>query len=818
MVAIAVFWRIPRDGRRALLGCDILGLIAGNGQSTPPACIIHPGRGVLRSRIPTVGRQPDDTSTSVSGWQGNETSLAWRQLSELAERFTLAWQEGADTPQLRDFLPQGPSDLRQLTLVELIKLDLEYRWQSGLRKTLPDYLGEFPELEGSLPADLIHEEYLIRKRAGEQVSWEEYRETYPDRVEELTRLFGGRGTDTVSMQPWGERSVPGSKVVPGDVFDDFEVLLPLGQGAFASVFLARQISMQRRVALKITSPRGQEHAILGQFDHPNVVRIHDQRLLPSRKWRLLYMQYVPGGTLRQVVEKVRGTPPEERTGRLLFEVIDANLQARGEPVLTNAPLRERCATATWPEVVCWLGTRIARGLSHAHRLGVLHCDLKPANVLLAADGTPKLADFNVSFDAETTQLPDSHFGGSLAYMSPEQLEAYNPEHSRQAQTLDGRSDLYSLGITLHELLLGTRPFPAEKPLGNRSQILDRMTVARRAGPPLETWKQARLAWPPGLGQILERLLAPDPAQRFDSGQELAGRLEGCLQPKRLQILFPQPQHWRGRLRTWARTALLTLVLVPNLLAAMFYFWFHRHPGSGVAERLGSPWVVAVFGLGVLLAGIGLCLWRGLPIIRAVQSPQSLSSLSAAAAQRLRSRCLRLGSEVATISLGAWMLLSLGCGLALSRAAGTDTAGHVSEFAVSMLLGGLVAVAYPYCGVAWLAVGGLYPALVQHERIPSEDRLELRQLHQNSWLFLLLAAVMPLAAVAFSVMMDRDDPSRAQRIDLIGLAIAGIVGLSFSLLSLRALQHDLQVLLWMSASRQDSHDSTEDLGHWFASEL
>jgi serine/threonine protein kinase len=819
LVALGEWWENPRNRRRTPPEHHILVALAWTGQSTAPS-FIDPGRGVFRSRIPILGRSPDDTSTSVSRWPGNETSLAWRQLSELAERFALAWQQGADAPAVRDYLPAEPPDLRLLTLVELIKLDLEYRWQSGLRKTLPEYLAEFPELEGNPPADLIHEEYLVRKRAGEEVCWEEYRATYPERVPELTGLFRGRGTDTVSMQPFGgERSVPGSRVVPGQVIDDFEVLLPLGQGAFASVFLARQISMQRRVALKITSPRGQEHATLAQFDHPNIVRIYDHRLLESHGWRLLYMQYVPGGTVRHLVEKVRQTLPQQRTGRLLFEVIDANLKARGELELPDAPVRERCATATWPEVVCWLGARIARGLSHAHRLKVLHRDLKPANVLLAADGTPKLADFNVSFQATSSSLvPTAHFGGSLAYMSPEQLEAYDPQHPRQAESLDARSDLYSLGITLHELLLGTRPFPVEKAIENWQEVVARMTAVRRAGPPIDVWQQEETAWPPGLRQILERLLAPDPSQRFASGQELARKLETCLQPATLQLLFPHPRQWRGLLRTWAQTALLTLVLVPNLLAALFNLRFHLHRIPAIPERIGSPWLAAVFGLVVLLGGLVLCLWRGRPVIRAVQSPQSAAALAPAAAQGLRSRCLRLGPEAATISLSAWMLLSLGCGLAIRLSSGANSAAPVSEFAVSLLLGGLIAVAYPYCGVSWLAVCVLYPGLAPPERFTAEDRRELRQLRQNSWLFLLLAAVMPLAAVALSIMLDRDDASRGQRIDLIGLAIAGIIGLSFSMISFRALQRDLQLILWMLAPRQDSHDSTEDLGSWFAPDL
>ena len=83
---------------------------------------------------------------------------------------------------------------------------------------------------------------------------------------------------------------------------------------------------------------------------------------------------------------------------------------------------------------------------------MLHRDVKPANVLLTAEPSPKLADFNISFsDKVDGATPAAYFGGSLAYMSPEQLEACNPAHARSADELDGRSDLYSLGMVLWEL-------------------------------------------------------------------------------------------------------------------------------------------------------------------------------------------------------------------------------------------------------------------------------------------------------------------------------------------------------------------------------
>src|SRR5271155_5065425 len=102
-------------------------------------------------------------------------------------------------------------------------------------------------------------------------------------------------------------------IAVGDQIDDFDLLAELGSGAFAKVFLARQRSMQRLVALKGSCDQSTEPQTLAQLDHDYIVRVYDQRLLPERRLRLLYMQYVSGGTLQAVIYRVRQTPPEKRS-------------------------------------------------------------------------------------------------------------------------------------------------------------------------------------------------------------------------------------------------------------------------------------------------------------------------------------------------------------------------------------------------------------------------------------------------------------------------------------------------------------------------
>jgi serine/threonine protein kinase len=298
--------------------------------------------------------------------------------------------------------------------------------------------------------------------------------------------------------------------------------------------------------------------------------VYDQRTIPERKLRLLYMQYIAGGTLQAVIQRVRQTLPEERTGKLLLDVIDELLERRGESRPSESSTRAWLARASWPEAVCWLGAKLARALDYAHRLGVLHRDVKPANILVTAEGSPKLADFNISFsDKVTGATPAAYFGGSLAYMSPEQLEACHPTHPREPEELDGRSDLYSLGMVLWELLTGKRPFHDEAVQGGWSATLEAM-IQRRQGP-IDNWDVTHVpGCPEALPSLLETTLTSDRDRRWASGVEMARRLELCTNAKASALLFPPKRSWRVRLRPFAGVIVFVAAGLPNVLAGVFY--------------------------------------------------------------------------------------------------------------------------------------------------------------------------------------------------------------------------------------------------------
>src|SRR5262249_39055693 len=149
-------------------------------------------------------------------------------------------------------------------------------------------------------------------------------------------------------------------------------------------------------------------------------------------------------------------------GQAVLEAIDT-LSSHQAPFDPSA-LRDREALAgcDFVEAVCWIGGRLAEALAHAHRPGVLHRGLKPAHILMNRYGRPLLADFNVSHDPHQVRGREGMFGGTLAYMAPEHLDAFNPDDPTPPEAVDRRSDIYALGMVLFELLTGRLPFAADR--------------------------------------------------------------------------------------------------------------------------------------------------------------------------------------------------------------------------------------------------------------------------------------------------------------------------------------------------------------------
>ncbi len=245
----------------------------------------------------------------------------------------------------------------------------------------------------------------------------------------------------------------------GQIVLDFQIQEVLGRGAFGTVYLALQLSLNRFVALKAGRDVGAEGRTMARLQHPNIVQVYAEQVVPEANIRLLCMQFVPGPSLQAVLDEFRNRQrPTGWNGRELLAIVDHMRRGPSLLDLREVDDRKRLESFGFLECVCYLGAELAHGLQHAHRQDVLHRDIKPANILLNAYGRPLLADFNLA-EVSQTDDPTQLVGGTLAYMSPEHLAAFRDSAGSDRRHVDARSDLYSLTLLLIQLLAGQVPVP-----------------------------------------------------------------------------------------------------------------------------------------------------------------------------------------------------------------------------------------------------------------------------------------------------------------------------------------------------------------------
>ena len=724
----------------------------------------------------------------------------WTQMADCIERFCVEWEDCRTPPDLQAFVPLESSKTRRLTLIELVKVDLEHRWTRQTdAKSIEHYLDQWPELkepDGTAPCDLVYEEFHIRRQSGEDVRLNEFVQRFPALSDRLKRLIGQ--ADSVEASSMLGASRQKITLQPGDTIDDFDLLTRLGSGAFATVFLARQKSMQRLCALKVSVTRSNEAQTLAQLDHPNIVRVYDQRIIPEKNVRLLYMQYVAGASLSEVLDQLRLLPKSEWSGAALLKAISRQLQESGSGfgVTGNAhehPLHRRLQKASWPETVCLFGIQVASALQYAHKQGVLHRDLKPANILLDENGAPKIVDFNVSFCSKLDGVtPAAYFGGSLAYMSPEQLEVCHPDHAREADDVDARSDQYSLSVLLWEMLCGQRPF--------NDQVSDRSWPAALASagqlrtqqPDLRHFGQLPFGSVAGIRDVLLRSLASDRESRFRSADELARELRYCTEPETMASLRPSGNGWRGFVTRWPLLVLTAIVMGANGIAGFLNYVYNKEqivdhlpqilPNAENIFKSIQAWINSIaFPLGLVLGA-----WLVWPVVRAVS--RGLENVGDVDAVRRRS--LHIGNMLALLGASEWLLAGVIYPIAMNRAGAPLTVHLYSHFFVSLALCGGIAATYPFFFITWIAVRAFYPKLLSGKAIPLSDVDSLRSIHRMTWGYLALAAALPLVGVMLFVLLTEGQERWVPGL----LSVTGLMGFGVLFAVARSLQNSLALLV------------------------
>lgn len=334
----------------------------------------------------------------------------------------------------------------------------------------------------------------------------------------------------------------------------FELVEEIGRGAFARVYLAKQESLANRlVVVKVTTARTDEPQTLARLRHTNVIPVYSVH--DAAAFQVICMPYLGQTTLARALAALPDVPPVG--ARSLLQ----HARLSGHP-LEHLGYADGCL---------WVIGQLAAGLGHAHQTGTLHRDLKPANVLLTDDGTPMILDFNVASPAGTHPVGTSSVGGTFPYMAPEHLRAFAGE----AATVDARSDLFSLGVILYQMLTFDFPFPnVARP--SRVETVKRQIELRYVAP--EPVRQLNPAVSHSVAAIVVKLLDPDPACRYQSAAELHEDVTRHLADEPLKYAWCPSR--RERLAKWRRrhprlatalavaTAALTLLVLPATAVAV----------------------------------------------------------------------------------------------------------------------------------------------------------------------------------------------------------------------------------------------------------
>ena len=262
----------------------------------------------------------------------------------------------------------------------------------------------------------------------------------------------------------------------------YQLLGKLGKGAMATVYKARQLSLDRIVAVKVLPSRSSEDPdfvdrfykegqAAARLSHNNIVQAIDVGETPDAR-HYFTMEYVEGKTLYDIMQ-----PPPVGEGRNFSEAEALDIAAQ-----------------------------MADALAHAHRRGLIHRDVKPKNILLTPEGAAKLTDLGLARDMSDKQIAETEAGkayGTPYYISPEQI--------RGEVDIDHRADIYSLGATLYHMVTGKPPFEADTPSA---------VMHKHLKEPLTPPDHVNVALGAGIGEVVEYAMAKDRAGRYQSAEQM----------------------------------------------------------------------------------------------------------------------------------------------------------------------------------------------------------------------------------------------------------------------------------------------------------
>jgi tRNA A-37 threonylcarbamoyl transferase component Bud32 len=433
----------------------------------------------------------------------------------------------------------------------------ERAWKAGPRPRIEDYLAEAePELRAALLEELVRVERELRRGEGEDPAPEEYSLRFSQQADLIRAVFGpgpdrpdaeGQrpGPATTAPVPTNGHAEANGEPPPGThirYFGDYEIQAEIGRGGMGVVYKARQISLNRPVALKMIRAAAlasedeirrfqNEAEAVARLDHPHIVPVYEIGEHDGRRY--FSMKLIAGPSLQESLSSFTGDP--KAAARLMVTIAEA--------------------------------------VHHAHQRGILHRDLKPSNILLDEQGRPHVTDFGLAKRVEGDEVMTLSGAvlGTPAYMAPEQAGGKR----RLVTTL---SDVYGLGAVLYALLTGAAPFGGESAV----ETLDRV----RREPPVPP-SRVNPKVPLDLETICLKCLEKDPTRRYASAQALADDLSRYLAG---DPILARPVRMSERAVMWARrrpaiAGLLGLVALVSALGLGGVFWQWRE--AVVARRVSE---------------------------------------------------------------------------------------------------------------------------------------------------------------------------------------------------------------------------------------
>ena len=332
---------------------------------------------------------------------------------------------------------------------------------------------------------------------------------------------------------------------------DFRLIREIGRGGMGVVCEAEQESLRRRVAIKLLpqlSARTPKHVARFRREAETAARLQHENIVPvygvgeSDGFHYFVMQLIDGQPLDQACRRRDRSPQAMPSTHepVLWEVSDAE----PKPCELTADVPPTDLRMDNPRVVAELSLQAAHALQFAHEQGVLHRDIKPANLLLDRGGRLWITDFGLARALEDDESHSEHLAGTLAYMAPELFSGQ----------CDARSDVYSLGVTLYELLSRR---PAFDRTTSRAEMIHQITRGE-----IPSVRQFTPTVPVDLETIVRKATATDPALRFLSAADFAGDLQRFLNdlPIRARRFTPVERAWRWSRRNPALAAVSGLAL------------------------------------------------------------------------------------------------------------------------------------------------------------------------------------------------------------------------------------------------------------------